>query len=169
MVLGWAGSKVETPQHPEQPGSISTGSAGEFCSLKPLWCLLTRLSKGLVVTGDLRDCAVSAPCGACSALAAHCGVWVAGWMCTVLSAACHSCTLFYMHGAVCALCCTHIPHAVQVQCCAHAGQLVLCTVTGTAARAGCPGSAPRASKPLGAFVEAGLDKHNVKNTSSSSS
>lgn len=78
-------------RHPSTLSSLAPsalGLLGSSAPSEPLWCLLTRLSKGLVVAGDLGDCAVSALCGVCSALAAHCGVRVAGWMCTVLSAAC---------------------------------------------------------------------------------
>lgn len=31
---GWAGRELGTPQRPGQPGSISTESAGEFCSFR---------------------------------------------------------------------------------------------------------------------------------------
>lgn len=158
--------------HPGALGSLAPSALsllGSSARSEPLWCLLTRLSRGPMEAGDPGDCAVRAPCRVRSVLSAHPVVRAAHWTCTVLSAPCHSCTLFYIHGAVRAPCCTHTHRAVRVPRCACAEQLAPCTITCAAAHAGCPDSAPRASEPLGAFVEAGLAKHYVKNTSSSSS
>lgn len=88
VVLGWAGSEVETPQHPEQPGSISTGSAGEFCSLRASLVPPHQALKG--AGGDWGPWGLCCECSVRGVLGAGCTLWGTG-------------SRLDVHGAVCSL------------------------------------------------------------------